>query len=106
MGNMGNVGGKRTRRVDSLTNQGCIFGSMAGSVPLTGKNPNLISVIRLDTNYCKNKCIPFSCKDGFEYMKRNGMIACNKGAGGVGRSHWSPGIGILFGGGCQKGWSY
>jgi len=106
MGNMGNVGGKRTRRVDSLTNRGCIFGSMSGLVSRVGTNPNLNSVYRQDTSYCQWKCIPFGCKDGFEYMKKNGMIACNKGVGGIGRMQSSPGIGILFGGGCQKGWSY
>ena len=45
MGNMGNVGGKRTRRVDSLTNRGCIFGSMAGLAPTVGLNPNLLNVL-------------------------------------------------------------
>lgn len=99
-------GPKRVSAINSLTNRGCIFGSMAGLAPTTGLNPNLTSSYRLNTNYCQNKCIPFGCVDGFNYMKQNGLIACNKGSGGIGRSHWSPGIGILYGGGCQKGWSY
>lgn len=99
-------GKKITSAINSLTNRGCIFGSIAGLAPTTGLNPNLSSTYRLNTNYCKHKCIPFGCREGFEYMKKNGLIACNKGAGGIGRSHVSPGIGMLFGGGCQKGWSY
>ncbi len=103
---MGNVGGKKTRSIDSLTNKSCIFGSMAGLAPTVGLNPNLMNVYRSNTAYCKHKCIPVGCKDGFAYMKSHGMIACNKGAGGIGRSHYSPGIGILMGGGCQKGVSW
>jgi hypothetical protein len=100
-------GGKRVRLTASaMPNKGCIFGSMAGLAPTVGLNPNLLNVYRKDTNYCQHKCLPFGCKDGFEYMKQRGLIACNKSAGGVGRSQSSPGIGILFGGGCQKGWSY
>ena len=101
---MGNVG--RVLRVDSLTNNGCIFGSMAGLAPTVGLNPNLMNVYRRDTNYCQHKCLPFGCVDGFNYMKERGLIACNKSAGGVGRSQSSPGIGILFGGGCQNGPTY
>ena len=99
-------GPRRVSAISSLTNRGTIFGSMAGLAPTVGLNPNLLNTYRLNTNYCQNKCIPVGCKDGFEYMKQRGLIACNKGAGGIGRSYVSPGIGILFGGGCQKGWSY
>ena len=53
---MGLVG--RTLRVDSLTNKGCIFGSMAGLAPTVGLNPNLMNVYRSDTTYCTHKCIP------------------------------------------------
>jgi hypothetical protein len=76
---------------------------MAGLAPTTGLNPNLLNVYRANTNYCQNKCIPTGCKAGLEYMQQNGLIACNKSAGGVGRSQSMPGIGRLFGGGCQKG---
>lgn len=100
------VGGKRARSSESLTNRGCIFGSMAGLAPTVGLNPNLLNTYRLNTNYCQHKCLPVGCVDGFNYMKARGLIACNKGAGGIGRSHWSPGIGVLFGGGCQKGPTY
>ena len=99
-------GPRRISAISSLTNRGSIFGSMAGLAPTVGLNPNLMNVYRANTNYCQNKCIPTGCKDGFEYMKQRGLIACNKGAGGIGRSQWSPGIGRLFGGGCQNGWSY
>jgi hypothetical protein len=97
-------GRKITSAISSLTNRGCIFGSMAGLAPTVGLNPNLLNVYRRDTNYCQNKCIPPGCKDGYEYMRQRGLIACNKSAGGVGRSQWSPGIGILFGGSCQTGY--
>ena len=94
---------RRVSAISSLTNKGCIFGSMAGLAPTTGLNPNLLNVYRANTNYCKNKCIPTGCSAGWEYMKMNGLIACNKSAGGIGRSQSMPGIGRLFGGGCQKG---
>ena len=96
-------GRKITSSISSLTNKGCIFGSMAGLAPTTGLNPNLLNTYRANTNYCKNKCIPTGCNAGFTYMQQNGLIACNKSAGGVGRSQSMPGIGRLFGGGCQKG---
>jgi hypothetical protein len=96
---MGNVG--RVLRVDSLTNNGCIFGSMAGLAPTVGLNPNLLNVYRKDTNYCQWKCLPTGCKDGFAYMKKHGLIFSNKATGGIGRSQWSPGINILKGGGKQ-----
>ena len=99
-------GPKRVSAISSLTNRGCIFGSMAGLAPTVGLNPNLLNTYRANTNYCQNKCIPTGCSAGFTYMKQNGLIACNKSAGGVGRSQSMPGIGRLFGGGCQKGWSY
>jgi len=99
-------GPKRVSAISSLTNKGCIFGSMAGLAPTTGLNPNLLNVYRANTNYCQNKCIPTGCKEGWEYMKMNDLISCNKSAGGIGRSQYSPGIRRLFGGGCQKGWSY
>jgi hypothetical protein len=79
---------------------------MAGLAPKTGLNPNLTSSYRLNTNFCKNKCIPFGPDAGFNYMKENGMIQCNKHTGGVGRVQSSPGIHRLVGGGCQKGWTY
>ena len=99
-------GPRRISAISSLTNRGSIFGSMAGTMPLTGRNPNLASVIRLNTNFCKNKCIPFGPDAGFNYMKENGMIQCNKHSGGIGRVQSSPGINRLVGGGCQKGWTY
>ncbi len=101
---MGLVG--RTLRVDSLTNKGCTFGSMAGLAPSIGINPNLMSVYRSDTTYCKNKCIPVGCKEGFAYMKKNGLIFSNKGTGGIGKMAYAPGIRVLMGSGNQKGVSY
>jgi hypothetical protein len=79
---------------------------MAGLAPKTGLNPNLTSSYRLNTNFCKNKCIPFGPDAGFNYMKENGMIQCNKYTGGVGRVQSTPGARRLAGGGCQKGWTY
>ena len=93
----------RTLRVDSLTNKGCIFGSMAGLAPTVGLNPNLLNTYRLNTNYCQWKCLPTGCKEGFAYMKKNGLIFSNKATGGIGRIASSPGIGILKGGGKQTG---
>ena len=96
----------RTLRVDSLTNKGCIFGSMAGLAPTVGLNPNLMTVYRKDTNYCQHKCIPVGCKAGFAYMLAHGMIFNNKGTGGIGRMAYSPGRNVLMGAGHQKGVSY
>ena len=97
---------RRVSAISSLTNRGAIFGSMAGLAPKVGLNPNLTSSYRLNTNFCKNKCIPFGPDAGFNYMKENGMIQCNKHSGGIGRVQSSPGINRLVGGGCQKGWTY
>ena len=91
----------RTLRVDSLSNRGCIFGSMAGLAPTVGLNPNLLNTYRLNTNYCQWKCLPVNCKDAFAYMKKNGLIFSNKATGGIGRTAWSPGIERLKGGGRQ-----
>lgn len=99
-------GPRRISAISSLTNRGSIFGSMAGTMPLTGKNPNLASVIRLNTNFCKNKCIPFGPVDGFNYMNANGMIQRNKHAGGISRVQSAPGIKRLVGSGIQAGWTY
>jgi hypothetical protein len=99
-------GPRRISAISSLTNRGSIFGSMAGTMPLTGRNPNLASVIRLNTNFCKNKCIPFGPVDGFNYMNENGMIQRNKHAGGISRVQSAPGIKRLVGSGSQGGWTY
>lgn len=56
-------GRKITSAINSLTNRGCIFGSMAGLAPTTGLNPNLLKTYRKNTNYCQNKCIPTGCKE-------------------------------------------
>jgi hypothetical protein len=95
------VGGKRARSSESLTNRGCIFGSMAGMPPTTGVPSSLVAVYQKETSYC-NFCIPPGCKDGFAYLKAKGLITYNKGAGGIGRMHYSPGIFRLYGGGRQK----
>jgi len=101
---MGLVG--RTLRVDSLANNGCTFGSMAGLAPSIGINPNLLSVYRSDTTYCQHKCIPAGCKEGFAYMKKNGLIFSNKGTGGIGRMASAPGRDYLMGRGNQQGVSH
>lgn len=95
------VGGKRTRSNESLTNRGCIFGSMAG-MPATVATPaNLNGVYQRQTSYC-NYCIPPGCKAGFAYLRDKGLITYNKGAGGIGRMHYSPGIFRLYGNGYQR----
>ena len=43
-------GPKRVSAISSLTNKGCIFGSMAGLAPTIGLNPNLMNVYRANTN--------------------------------------------------------
>ena len=95
------VGGKRARSSESLTNRGCIFGSMAGMPPTVGVPASIVGVYQRETNYC-NFCIPVGCKAGFAYMKANGLLFSNKsGSGGIGRLHSSPGINRLIGGGKQ-----
>jgi hypothetical protein len=94
------VGGKRARSSESLTNKGCIFGSMAGMPPTIGVPSSIIGVYQRETSYC-NYCIPNGCKDGFAYLKAKGLITYNKGSGGVGRMQNSPGIKRLFGSGYQ-----
>ena len=95
-------GRKITSAINSLTNRGCIFGSMAGLAPTVGLNPNLQNTYRLNTNYCQWKCLPVGCKAGFDYMKSNGLLFSNKSSsGGIGRMHSSPGIGRLYGRGNQ-----
>ena len=95
------VGGKRARSSESLTNRGCIFGSMAGMPPTVGVPASIVGVYQRETNYC-NFCIPVGCKAGFAYMKANGLLFSNKsGSGGIGRMHSSPGINRLIGGGKQ-----
>ena len=95
------VGGKRARSSESLTNKGCIFGSMAGMPPTIGVPSSIVGVYQRETSYC-NFCIPPGCKDGFAYLKAKGLITYNKGAGGVGRMQYSPGIKNLFGNGYQR----
>jgi len=94
------VGGKRARSSESLTNKGCIFGSMAGMPPTIGVPSSIIGVYQRETSYC-NYCIPNGCKDGYAYLKAKGLITYNKGTGGVGRMQNSPGIKRLFGSGYQ-----
>jgi len=94
------VGGKRARSSESLTNKGCIFGSMAGMPPTIGVPSSIIGVYQRETSYC-NYCIPNGCKDGFAYLKAKGLLTYNKGTGGVGRMQNSPGIKRLFGSGYQ-----
>ena len=91
------VGGKKARSSESLTNKGCIFGSMAGMPPTIGVPASIVVVYQKDTSYC-NFCLPPGCKDGFAYLKAKGLLNGNKGAGGVGRMMYMPGIGRLFGG--------
>ena len=94
------VGGKKARSSESLTNKGCIFGSMAGMPPTIGVPASIVGVYQKETSYC-NYCLPPGCKDGFAYLKAKGLLNGNKGAGGVGRMMHMPGIGRLFGGGRQ-----
>ena len=95
------VGGKRARSSESLTNKGCIFGSMAGMPPTIGVPSSIVGVYQKETSYC-NYCIPAGCKDGFAYLKDKGLITYNKGSGGIGRMQNSPGIQRLFGNGYQR----
>jgi hypothetical protein len=98
---VGVTGGKRARSiVGSMTNKGCIFGSMAGMPPTIGVPASIVSVYQKETSYC-NYCLPPGCKDGFAYLKEKGLLNGNKGAGGIGRMQYMPGIGRLFGGGRQ-----
>ena len=94
-------GPKRVSAIRSLTNKGCIFGSMAGMPPTIGVPASIVGVYQKETSYC-NYCIPTGCKDGFAYLKAKGLITYNKGAGGVGRMQYSPGIKHLFGNGYQR----
>jgi hypothetical protein len=99
---VGVTGGKRARlAVGSTPNKGCIFGSMGGSPPTIGVPASIVGPYQRLTSYC-NFCIPPGCKDGFAYLKAKGLITYNKGAGGVGRMQYSPGIFRLFGSGRQR----
>ena len=99
MGSMGNTGGKRVRKSDSLTNQGCQFGSMSGLAPRTGIQASFAAGARLISNYCFNKCLPTGCKEGLDFLVSRGLITYNKGTGGIGRMQTRPGLGRLFGSG-------
>lgn len=92
------VGGKRVRSSESLTNKGCIFGSMAGMPPTIGVPSSLVKVYQRETSYC-NYCIPTGCKEGLAYLKAKGLLTYNKGSGGIGRMQNLPGIKRLFGNG-------
>jgi hypothetical protein len=94
-------GPKRVSAINSLTNKGCIFGSMAGMPPTIGVPSSIVGVYQRETSYC-NYCIPAGCKEGFEYLKAKGLITYNKGSGGIGRMQNSPGIKRLFGNGYQS----
>lgn len=101
MGSMGNTGGKRVRKSDSLTNQGCQFGSMSGLAPRTGIQASFAAGARLRSNYCFNKCLPTGCKEGLDFLVSRGLITYNKGTGGIGRMQTRPGLGRLFGSGSR-----
>ena len=94
-------GPKRVSAINSLTNKGCIFGSMAGMPPTIGVPSSIVKVYQKETSYC-NYCIPTGCKEGFEYLKAKGLITYNKGSGGIGRMQNMPGIQRLFGNGYQS----
>ena len=98
---VGVTGGKKVRlAVGSTPNKGCIFGSMAGMPPTIGVPASIVNIYQKETSYC-NYCIPSGCKDGFDYLKSKGLITSNKGVGGIGRMHYSPGIFRLYGNGRQ-----
>ena len=94
-------GPKRVSAINSLTNKGCIFGSMAGMPPTIGVPSSIVKVYQRETSYC-NYCIPTGCKEGFAYLKAKGLITYNKGSGGIGRMQNLPGIKRLFGNGYQS----
>ena len=94
-------GPRRISAIRSLTNKGCIFGSMAGMPPTIGVPSSIVKVYQRETSYC-NYCIPTGCKEGFAYLKAKGLITYNKGSGGIGRMQNLPGIKRLFGNGYQS----
>lgn len=94
-------GPRRVSAIRSLTNKGCIFGSMAGMPPTIGVPASIVGVYQRETSYC-NYCIPTGCKEGLAYLKAKGLITYNKGSGGVGRMQNMPGIQRLFGNGYQS----
>ena len=91
-------GPRRVSAIRSLTNKGCIFGSMAGMPPTIGVPASIVGVYQRETSYC-NYCIPTGCKEGLAYLKAKGLITYNKGSGGIGRMQNLPGIKRLFGNG-------
>ena len=97
-------GAKRAKNVPSLANQTSIFGSMGGIAPTIGVPASVVAVYQRDGAWCN--CVPYGVADGYKYMAQRGLIQYNKGAGGIGRSHWSPGIGRLFGGPGRNANSY
>ena len=75
---MGVTGGKRVRStVGSMPNKGCIFGSMGGLPPTVGVLAINGAIYRNQTSYCNDQCIPVGCKEGFDYLRRNGLITFN-----------------------------
>ena len=94
-------GPRRVSAISSLTNRGCIFGSMGGLPPTIGVLAINGAVYRRQTSYCNDQCIPTGCKEGFAYLRNNGLITYNKGSGGIGRMQNRPGIRRLFGNGYQ-----
>ena len=86
MTGMGVTGGRKVRStVGSMPNRGCIFGSMGGLPPTIGVLAINGAIYRNQTSYCNDQCIPVGCKEGFEYLKKNGLITYNKSSGGIGR---------------------
>jgi hypothetical protein len=96
---MVNGGGSRARRTDSLTNQGCQFGSMSGLAPRTGIQASFAAGARRRSNYCFNKCLPIGCKEGLDFLISRGLMFSNSGTGGIGRMQSRPGLRRLFGSG-------
>ena len=100
---MGITGGKKVRlTASSMPNKGCIFGSMGGLPPTIGILATNAAIYRKQTSYCNDQCIPTGCREGFAYLRNNGLITFNKGSGGVGRMQNRPGIARLFGNGYQS----
>jgi len=89
-------GSKRAKNVPSVANNTKIFGSMGGLAPTIGVPASIVAVYNREALLCN--CIPPGPNAGWNYMVSRGIMQFRKTQGGIGRSHWSPGIGNLYGG--------
>lgn len=82
-------GSKRARNAASMSNQTSHFGTMAGTVSLTGKTWAVRNALVRNGNYCNcigGQRIPIGSVAGLAFLKSKNALAVNpQCTGGVGR---------------------